>query len=150
MYPAVVMRRFWTKVNKTSGCWLWTGARLKRGYGSFGVGDKQTRRAHRASWEMANGPIPQGMEVCHQCDTPLCVRPDHLFLGTHRENMIDCMNKGRISRHGTPRKLTPGAVSEMRRLRASGAKLTPLAHQFGVSKATVWAVIQGEIWRQVA
>jgi hypothetical protein len=92
--------RFWDKVQKTDGCWLWTAAKSPAGYGCFTVGSVKdgTRRlaiAPRVSWELAYGPIPDGMFVCHRCDIPACVRPDHLFLGTPKANIEDCVRKGR-------------------------------------------------------
>lgn len=91
--------RFAAKVHKTDGCWLWTGATTSTGYGHLTKGGHDGRpvKAHRLAYELANGPIPDGLEVCHHCDTPLCVRPDHLFLGTRRENLGDAMRKGRMA-----------------------------------------------------
>src|SRR6266567_1582450 len=89
-------QRFWPKVRKTSTCWLWTGMKhYKFGYGFFqvGIGDRQL--AHRISWKIHNGPIPDGLYVLHKCDTPPCVNPDHLFLGTYYDNMDDMDQKGR-------------------------------------------------------
>lgn len=91
--PAEV--RFWRRVDKTDDCWLWTGGSNGLGYGVFGIATGQTMGAHRYSWQIVFGPIPDGMFVCHQCDTPACVRPDHLFLGTHEDNMVDMVSKGR-------------------------------------------------------
>ncbi len=82
-----------------SGCWLWTGATFASGYGQTRRNYRE-RRAHRASWEVHRGPIPEGMCVLHKCDVKLCVNPDHLFLGTHAENMADMSRKGRVSRLG--------------------------------------------------
>jgi hypothetical protein len=86
--------RFWAKVNKTDGCWIWTAAKQPLGYGSLGP-TYQERRAHRFSWLLANGPIPEGAWVLHRCDNPSCVRPDHLFLGDSRANVLDMHAKGR-------------------------------------------------------
>lgn len=106
--------RFWEKVDKTSsphGCWLFTGSVNKSGYGYIGPGGKHatTRRVHVVSWEMEHGPVPKGNCVCHSCDQyypkgdttyRACLRPDHLFLGSHQSNMDDMKAKGRANRIG--------------------------------------------------
>lgn len=93
------MERFWAKVKKGSGCWIWTGARTTSGYGFFNLPrnglPKRVVKAHRYAWTLAQGAIPDGMFVCHSCDVPLCCNPEHLWLGTHDENMRDMVRKGR-------------------------------------------------------
>lgn len=96
-YRWPVEERFWSKVEKTDGCWLWTACVDQAGYGKFGEGGQggRTLRAPRVSYEWAYGPIPDGLYVLHRCDTPACVRPDHLFLGNAKDNALDVAKKGR-------------------------------------------------------
>lgn len=89
--------RFWPKVDQTGGpdaCWPWMACRNRHGYGKVGVGGISVT-AHRAVWELANGPIPAGLHVLHRCDNPPCVNPAHLFLGTNADNVEDKVRKGR-------------------------------------------------------
>lgn len=93
--------RFWSHVVKSSdpdGCWTWDGARQQPfGYGMFGVTSKRIVGAHRFSYQLRHGAIPEGLQVCHHCDNPPCVRPDHLFLGTAVDNSRDMVSKGRAN-----------------------------------------------------
>lgn len=127
-----------------SGCWLWISHVGKTGYGAFGM-NSIVMLAHRASWILFRGPIPDGLYVCHKCDVPICINPNHLFVGTAKENMRDASNKGRIrlpieswssSEKHQPAKLTNDQVRE---IRASTEHRDILARRFGVCKETVWA-----------
>lgn len=93
-----IAERFWSKVSKTDGCWLWTGYTNAKGYGRIATADG-VAMAHRVSYEMHFGPIPDGMLVLHSCDTPSCVRPDHLSAGTHMDNMHDKVARRRHHKH---------------------------------------------------
>lgn len=153
--------RFWAKVEKTGACWLWTASLVKNGgYGQFNLivsGRKTPVRAHRYSYELAFGPIPDGLHVCHRCDVPRCVRPEHLFLGTDTENMRDCIAKGRfvpppvylgVEHHAA--KLTPERVRVIRARFADGQSVTGLARAFSVNTGTISDVVRNRTWRHVS
>lgn len=116
-----IPERFWSKVSKHGfrRCWPWKASRDRHGYGQFKPGSYQNpKRAHRVAWELSFGPIPAGLAVCHHCDNPACCNPNHLFVGTHRGNMLDKARKGRIVR-GMPNGTTLHGmrIAEARRKR---------------------------------
>ena len=139
--------RFWEKVRKTETCWLWTGA-LNGGYGWIGTGiGTSSGLAHRISWELANGRPPIGVNVCHRCDNPLCVRPDHLFLGDQYANMADRQAKRRGAHGDTASsvKLTAAQVREIRTLAARGdLSQREIGVRFGVRQNTVSRILSGK------
>jgi hypothetical protein len=149
-YCVTPLGYFMPKVRKTETCWLWTGATI-RGYGSTRVAG-QPWVASRLMWTWANGPIPDGLDVLHHCDNPPCVRPDHLFLGTARDNTADARAKGRLSlgSHQPLAKLNEAKVIHIRGYLDNGGTLTGIASRFGVSSSTIAAIRDGRLWKQVA
>lgn len=133
-----------------AGCWLWTGSWNSDGYGNIWNPPK-TDKAHRVSYEIHVGPIPLGMLVLHRCDTPACVNPAHLFLGTDMDNSLDKRCKGRApSHHGTDNpnaKLTPDQV---RAIRIDKRPLRLIAADYGISISMASYVRRGDHWKSVA
>ena len=158
------LARFLAKVQKQdevtsphvgSPCWLWTGCTHSWGYGQLGVkigGRWRAVYAHRLAHEHWIGPL-SGLHVCHRCDTPACVNPKHLFLGTARDNARDRCRKGRGraargGRHSNA-KLSADKVREIRRLRNEGDTLVAIARRFGVTQQCISSVIHRETWAHV-
>lgn len=156
--PVPAAERFWARVERSrapNGCWLWTGARMAKGYGLMHLSEpRDTVLVHRFSYMLNVGPIPTGLNVCHVCDNPPCVRPSHLMLGTAASNNQDKARKGRAAcprlsgeRHGRA-KLTHAIVQEMRQTyTAGGTTLKQLAQRYRVGVTTVAHVIHGDTWR---
>lgn len=165
---------FWANVDTSGDCWLWTAHKLTRGYGRFCIRGTWVL-AHRLAYELTHGPIPTGAFICHHCDNPSCVRPDHLFCGTQHDNMSDCVQK---NRHGSQRhpdtrprgerhythqrpedrlrgeqhgraRLTAEQVRAIRNRYKSGALLRHLAHDYGVSISAVWHIVNGDTWQHI-
>ena len=151
-------QRFWDHVQTGEGCWEWTGARTQQGYGSVGY-EGRTEKAHRVAWELTHGPVPAGMFVCHHCDNPPCVRPDHLFMGTRSENMLDAAAKGRLPSQDPQRvlrgervgnsKLTASDVVAIRRRYAAGEHPTALGLEFGITRSSVTRLARGARWKHI-
>ncbi len=129
------MQRFWDKVNikNEDECWEWQAALLKNGYGFFGI-NRRMVLAHRVAWTLRNGDIPNKMCVCHHCDNPRCVNPDHLFLGTQTDNLQDMARKGR---HVGNRKLTTTQIEEIKNLLSSGLSQGEIGKIYNVGHNTV-------------
>ena len=155
-------KRFWSKVEiirdnpddpHENSCWEWQGRVSRNGYGSFSKGG-YPRGAHRLAWELAyNEVVPNGIEVCHTCDNPICVRPEHLFLGTRADNAADMVAKGRgvsprLSGEANPAaKLTEEQVQRIRALYIFGqVTQRDVAEQFGISQQQVSNIISGKKW----
>lgn len=149
---------FWSKVDRRGPdeCWEWRGSRMKGGYGSvYGRKGRGTVGAHRIAWELTNGPIPTGLDICHRCDNRPCVNPAHLFAGTREDNMRDCAEKGRIrttARVGENvsfAKLTDVAVVQIREMLAAGETYSAIAERFGVTKDAIGLIRRGRTWRHI-
>lgn len=147
-----LVERFWEKVRKTDGCWLWTGSVVPKGYGQISLNNIPIP-AHRLSYRIHFGEIPAGLCVCHRCDNPPCVNPAHLWLGTRIENNLDCERKGRrrfaVGEACPQCKLKERHVREIRKKFSEGASKNELASQYGVVSMTIHAIIKGDIWRHV-
>ena len=136
------------------GCWLWTGKLKDTGYGEINPGGRSSPRgAHRVSYELFKGEIPKGMYVLHKCDVRCCVNPDHLFLGTAKENTQDMMSKGRgkytthSGENNAKSKLTQAEVDEIRRRYGAGESRGSIAKDFNVTPKHITQVAKGRCWK---
>jgi len=150
--------RFWLKVKRTESCWIWIGSLDGRGYGQIMTNPKGNKReiASRVSWQIHFGEIPAGMDVLHRCDNPPCVRPDHLFTGTARDNALDMVIKKRnVSR--PPRgecvntaKLTAIAVIKLRSDHTTGGfTYVDLGRKYGITPVSARRIVLRRSWRHV-
>lgn len=159
----VTPQNFWSVLADSpvwtlQGCWEWPSVG-SHGYGQLRYMGKM-RRAHRVAWEVACGPIPKGLFVCHKCDNPACVRPSHLFLGTNSDNQLDAGRKGRkpgfVVRVPPKRgedsphaKITADDVRDIRRMRSAGMRLKEIAAKYPLHPMTIGEICRREIWRHV-
>lgn len=133
------------------GCWLWSGTMLPVGYGQIQIDGKQIS-AHRLSWNLFRGEITAGLCVCHRCDVRACVNPDHLFLGTHRDNVRDMLNKGRgrtMSGDDHVRaKIQAGDIPGIWARIQAGERMASIAGDFGVDQCAINAIRRGRTWKR--
>ncbi len=140
---------FWAKVRKTDGCWEWVGATNGRGYGKFFRGRKIKIYAHRFSYFLHTGCEPGHHFVLHKCDNPACVNPEHLFLGSAKDNMDDCIQKGRhryITRRGEASPCAILTESQVVEILRSHDSYRTLAKTHGVAKSTIGMIKRGINW----
>lgn len=144
-------RRFLSKIKRGPDCWEWRAARRPGGYGAFQVRGR-TVKAHRIAYDMLKGPVPASMDVCHTCDNPPCCNPEHLFLGTHADNMADCKSKGRTQKgrgetHSRV-KLTENDVRQIRLLYGR-VRVKDLASKFNVKASTICNIQSRRLWAHI-
>lgn len=154
-----------------SGCWLWVASCCGKTGRPIITHQKRKQFAYRVAWQLFCGPIPEGMLACHKCDTPQCVNPDHLFMGTRFDNMRDSAAKGRNVSQTSPEKnpfnnpehrkpagpgekhwncrLTPERVRELRSKKKPGESAKPLAIEFGISETHVFQICTGSRWKHI-
>lgn len=144
--------RFHAKIDKSKGCWLWQGSVALSGYGRITFEGK-TYRAHRLSWILHRGDIPEGLVVCHSCDTPSCVNPNHLWIGTNADNIADRDAKKRTAKGSeisNSNKLTEEEVLSIRRLHADEAlSWKELSRRFKVSDVQVRNIVLRKSWKHI-
>lgn len=160
--------RFFRLVNKTDSCWLWNGSKKSSGYGCFSFNGKRVR-AHRWAYEHFIGHIPEGLLVCHSCDVPACVNPEHLWVGTNGDNHKDMCRKRRHARHaisksnkntsgpkGTPRgsrhgraRLTESDVLSIRDKLKNGSTLSSVAKLYGMNLASIFLIKHRKTWTHI-
>lgn len=165
------IENFWKRVDRTGECWEWTASIMATGYGDLWV-EGQHWRAHRFAWIITYGSIPGGLFVCHHCDNRRCVRPDHLFLGTNRDNIRDAAAKnrnvvpppfepGNVYRFGSGNtsiysgelnghaKVTEDIVREIRRLHQQGMKIVELSRRYNLSIAQTSRIANYQRWKHL-
>lgn len=147
-----ITERLWPRVEKTDYCWNWTGGVDTAGYGLISFNGR-VQKTHRVTYQICKGTIPNDLCVLHRCDNRRCVRPGHLFLGTHLANYQDSVTKGRrVHPHGTATgraALTDETVRDMRQLHRDGANFTQIGKRFGVHKSTARMAVTGRSWKHV-
>lgn len=145
-------RRFWDRVDKSAACWIWTGGKDMYGYGYVKYAGRM-HKAHRFAYALVRGPIADGLCVCHRCDVPACVNPDHLFLGTNAENTADKVAKGRQSvlrgERGGNAKLTEAQARDCHIRWARGESRSSIARLMGVHYNTVHQILSGKNWPEL-
>lgn len=148
--------RLWSKIDRRGNdeCWLWTGCRTKKGYGMIlAEHERKYIPAHRGVWAEIHGAIKGGVEICHKCDNPPCCNPEHLFSGTHQENMADCATKKRFNpargelQHAA--KLTEELIGKIIQDRLLGASYKKLSAKYGVAESSIHKAVTGKSWKHL-
>lgn len=153
-----LLDRFWKYTEKTDLCWNWTGRKYRNGYGRIYSGVELGAKdllVHRVSYQLFKGEIPEGMVVCHKCDNRQCVNPEHLFLGTQKDNMQDMIQKGRRNLTSSPGEKNGSAKLTWEKVREIREKYKPtiytarmLSEEYGVSIALIEKIVGGRLWKE--
>ena len=145
---------FFQRIGDAEECWLWSGAKNDKGYGQISIEGK-VLYAHRVAYELVYGPVDDDLEICHHCDNSSCVRPNHLFIGTHHDNMVDAGRKGHMrrnmqgSRHPATR-LTEDDIRQIRkRYAVGGITYSKLALDYDVGWTTIQKIITRKSWQHI-
>lgn len=159
-YASQMIDKFLSSVgfSDEDSCWNWLAGKYTTGYGYFYINDeKKIVLAHRFGYEIVFGDIPANLEICHKCDNPSCVNPNHLFLGTHRDNMIDAVRKGRMNptlpdnrgeNHGN-HKLTESDIIDIRNKYYCGESQGDIAGSYSINQSTVSRIVNGVRWKHI-
>jgi hypothetical protein len=149
--PKNELAYFLERVSKTDTCWIWTGGLNEYGYGMVNIGRKRHYRAHRLSYELFRGPIPKGAIICHSCDNPPCVNPDHLWAGSHKDNLADMSAKGRAHKgpsvHSEMHPLSKITREIALMIRSDPRSAPKIASEHGVSPSLVRGIKAGTHWK---
>lgn len=157
-YTSKLKIRFWQKVDLSDDhpnhCWHWKASTMQGGYGKIWYRGKLIA-AHRISWMLANGEIPPGMDVLHECDNPKCVNPNHLFIGTHTINMQDKEKKGRGNHCGLSGEYNPAAKLTMEQAREirkryskGGVSQLEIANEYGIDQTSIGKIVRNEAYKE--
>ena len=148
-WERTIADRLWEKVKKQEGdgCWEWFGAADQHGYGSMTI-EHRRKKAHRVSYELVHGPIPEGLHLCHKCDNPKCVRPDHLFPGTAKVNLQDAAAKGLLAGEiqGVAKLSNDQAKAIYQSFIESSGNPRSVAERHGVSRSCIIDLLKGRRW----
>lgn len=141
------IQRFWDKVDRLGpdDCWAWTASYGPFGYGQYRIPQGKNWRAHRLAYVLTHGEIPEGAVIMHTCDNRTCVNPQHLQVGTQKQNLVDMARRGRCPQA----RLTPEAVADLRRRVAAGEPLAAVAKSYGIKRVTANAAVRGNTWGHI-
>lgn len=147
-FQGTLQKRFEQYFEKTpDSCWIWKSSRDQNGYGTFNI-DRKPKKSSRVSYELYKGPIPEGRFVCHKCDNPPCVNPDHLFIGTRKDNMRDMTNKGR-SAHGEKNGQAKLTEQDVIAIWKDSRTHCEIGQHYGVTQSMITRIKNKKNWKHI-